>query len=114
MRIGEVHRQHPEAFDDQHDRKVILHHLGIFLEDLAFLRAFDMAVEGDDALGSEQAGQFVHELEEFLIALRLEPRSFDHLFHTNTGALDDLVRVGDDEGAESGPADHHAFIGKGM
>ncbi len=112
VRILEVHGHHPQGVADEVGGEVVLQHLGVFLEDCALGRFFDVAFQGDHALGLHRLGQLEQQAEQILVVLLLPLRPGEALAQAAQGGLDHRQAVGNQEGRDARPEDGHELIGQ--
>ncbi len=112
VRIFEVHGHHPQGVADEVGGEVVLQHLGILLEDGALGRLFDVAFQGDHALGLHRLGQLEQQAQQVLVVLLLPLRPGEAFAQPAQGGLDHRQAVGNQEGRDPRPEDRHQLIGQ--
>ena len=80
-------------------------------EDLTLGGIFDHALKTHHAFLASHRQQVVHHGEQRLVVNLLVRRALEQAGHASQRAFRDTERVGDDEGADGGPADDHDFGG---
>ena len=117
VRIVQVHRQHAQGVADEIGREVIVHNARILLENRAFLRLLDVALDHQDALGLDHLGDREEQAEHVLEVLLLPLRPGKNLLEAAGEDLQGFAgRIADDREPPVAPPpdDCHHSVGSGF
>ena len=98
-----------QAVGDELHHVVVGHHDGVFLENVALGRVFDVPFDGQDAVFAGHDENVVNELEQLDVFLAPVTRALDQAQRTRKGVFHDFQGVADEEGAERRATDDHHF-----